>query len=152
MRKTERERDAAFAWQVFRDAVYATLSLATTDGKPYAVPVNAVTDGKAFYFHCGKEGEKMDILKQNPAVCLSAVSYAAIVPEQLTTLYRSAVVKGNAQIVTDNAEKAYALRLITEFYAPEQVAMLDTQGSCAQRAQIVKIVPAEITGKEKESD
>ena len=152
MRKTERARDAAFALRVFRDATYVTLSLVTPDGKPYAVPVNAVTDGEVFYFHCAGAGEKLDILQKNPAVCLSAVSYAAIVPEKLTTLYRSAVVKGTAEILTDLSEKAHALRLITEFYAPEQVAMLDTQGSCAQRAQIVKIVPAEITGKEKESD
>ena len=148
MRKTERERDAAFAMQVFRDADYATLSMVTPDGKPYAVPVNAVTDGAVFYFHCAGEGEKPEILRRNPAVCLSAVSYAAVVPEKLTTLYRSAVVKGSAEFVTDPAEKARALRLITERFAPEQVSMLDTHGDCAQRAVIVKILPAVITGKE----
>ena len=148
MRKTERARDAAFAMQVFRDSTYVTLSLVTPDGKPYAVPVNAVTDGQAFYFHCAGEGAKLDILRHNPAVCLSAVSYAAIVPEQLTTLYRSAVVKGTAEILTDLSEKAYALRLITAFYASDYVAMLDTRADCAQRAAIVKITPAEITGKE----
>ena len=148
MRKTERARDAAFAMQVFRDATYATLSLVTPDGKPYAVPVNAVTDGEVFYFHCAGEGMKLDVLKHNPAVCLSAVSYAAIVPEKLTTLYRSAVVKGTAEFVTDPEEKARALRLITGFYAPEFISMLDTRADCAQRAGIVKIIPAEITGKE----
>ncbi len=148
MRRTDKERDAAFAIQVFREAAYATLSLVTPDGKPYAVPVNAVTDGKAFYFHCAGEGMKLEILRQTPAVCLSAVSYAAIVPEKLTTLYRSAVAKGTAEIVTDLDEKAHALRLITEFYAPEYVSMLDTRADCTQRAVIVKIVPTEITGKE----
>lgn len=148
MRKIERARDAAFAMQVFRDATYTTLSLVTAEGKPYAVPVNAVTDGEVFYFHCAGEGQKLDILRDNPAVCLSAVSYAAIVPEKLTTLYRSAVVKGTARILTDLAEKEYAIRLITEFYAPEQMALLDTRADCARRAGIVKIVPTEITGKE----
>ena len=148
MHRTDRERDTAFAMQVFRDATYVTLSLVTADGKPYAVPVNAATDGKAFYFHCAGKGQKLDILRQNPAVCLSAVSYAAIVPEKLTTLYRSAVVKGTARILTDLAEKEYAIRLITQFYAPEQMALLDTRGDCAQRAGIVKITPMEITGKE----
>ena len=148
MRRTDKERDAAFAMQVFREATYVTLSLATLDGKPYAVPVNAVTDGKVFYFHCAGEGTKLEILQQNPAVCLSAVSYAAIIPEELTTHYRSAVAKGTAEIVADLEEKARALRLITEFYAPEQVSMLDAQGGCVHQAQIVKITPAELTGKE----
>ena len=148
MRKTERARNAAFALQVFRDATYVTLSLVTPDGKPYAVPVNAVTDGKVFYFHCAGAGEKLEILRQNSAVCLSAVSYASIVPEKLTTLYRRAVVKGTAEILTDLSEKAHALRLITEFYAPDFVSMLDSRGDCTQRAAIVKITPTEITGKE----
>lgn len=148
MRKTERERNTAFAMQVFRDATYTTLSLVAPDGKPYAVPVNAVTNGKVFYFHCAGEGMKLDILRQNSAVCLSAVSYAAIVPEKLTALYRSAVVKGTAEIVTDLDEKAHALRLITEFYAPKYISMLDTRADCARRAGIVKIIPTEITGKE----
>ena len=148
MRRTDKERDAAFAMQVFREATYVTLSLVTADDKPYAVPVNAVTDGKVFYFHCAGEGTKLELLRQNPAVCLSAVSYAAIVPEKLTTVYRSAVVKGTAQIVTDLDEKERVLRLITEFYAPEQVTMLSAQSGCAQRAQIVKIIPEDFTGKE----
>ena len=148
MRRTDKERDAAFAMQVFRDATYATLSLTDADGKPYAVPLNVATDGQVFFFHCAGEGKKLEILQQNPAVCLSAVSYVAIVPEELTTHYRSAVAKGTAEIVTNLAEKAHALRLITEFFAPEQVSMLDTQGGCTQQAVIVKITPAEITGKE----
>lgn len=148
MRRTDKERDTAFAMQVFRDATYATLSLAAPDGTPYAVPLNVVTDGQVFYFHCAGEGKKLELLQQNPSVCLSAVSYAAIVPEDLTTHYRSAVAKGTAKIVTDLEEKSRALRLITAFYAPEQVAMLDAQGDCAQRAQIVKITPSELTGKE----
>ena len=148
MRRTDKERDTAFAMQVFRDATYATLSLAAPDGTPYAVPLNVATDGQNFYFHCAGEGQKLELLQQNPSVCLSAVSYAVIVPEDLTTHYRSAVAKGTAEILTDLAEKSYALRLITEFYAPEQVAMLDTRGDCAQQAQIVKITPIELTGKE----
>ena len=148
MRRTDRERDAAFALQVFREAAYATLSLVTSEGKPYAVPVNTVTDGDVFYFHCAAGGAKLELLKQNPAVCLSAVSHAAIVPEKLTTVYRSAVAKGTAEIVTDPAEKARALYLITEFFAPEQVTMLDTNGDCAHQAAIIKITPTEITAKE----
>ena len=40
MRRKDRERDAAFAWQVMTAAPYATLSLVDESGKPYAVPVS----------------------------------------------------------------------------------------------------------------
>ena len=40
MCRKDKERDAAFAWQVLRDATYATLAMTDSDGAPYCVPVN----------------------------------------------------------------------------------------------------------------
>ena len=76
MRRKDKERDAAFAWQVLRDATYATLAMTDSDGAPYCVPVNHVADeaGNAVYFHCAGAGRKWDILTKEPPVCLSAVS------------------------------------------------------------------------------
>ena len=53
MRRKDRQRDAAFAWQVMREAPYATLSLADGAGRPYAVPVSQAADEEAgaIYFH-----------------------------------------------------------------------------------------------------
>ena len=58
MRRKDKERDAAFAWQVLRDATYATLAMTDSDGAPYCVPVNHVADeqGNAVYFHCAGAG------------------------------------------------------------------------------------------------
>ena len=76
MRRKDKERDAAFAWQVLRDATYATLAMTDSDGAPYCVPVNHVADeqGNAVYFHCAGAGRKWDILTKEPPVCLSVVS------------------------------------------------------------------------------
>ena len=38
MRRKDKERDAAFAWQVMAEAPYATLSLVDGEGRPYSVP------------------------------------------------------------------------------------------------------------------
>ena len=60
MRRKDKERDAAFAWQVLREAQYATLAMTDTDGTPYCVPVNhiAAAPGNAIYFHCAGAGRK----------------------------------------------------------------------------------------------
>lgn len=96
MRRKDKERDAAFAWQVLRDATYATLAMTDSDGAPYCVPVNHVADeqGNAVYFHCAGAGRKWDILTKEPPVCLSAVSKAELIPGELTTAYKSALVQG----------------------------------------------------------
>ena len=120
MRRKDKERDAAFAWQVLRDATYATLAMTDSDGAPYCVPVNHVADeaGNAVYFHCAGAGRKWDILTKEPPVCLSAVSKAELIPGELTTAYKSALVQGRAVLVQDPEEKLYALKLLVQALDP----------------------------------
>ena len=75
MRKKSREMGAEWALEVMDKAPYITASMADGDGMPYSVPLSlARTDEKTFYFHCATEGKKLDILRENPCVCLTAVS------------------------------------------------------------------------------
>ena len=117
MRMKNRQRDEAFAWEVLRQSVYATLALVKDDGTPIAVPINAVGDEvyKVIYFHCAGVGEKWEILEKNPHVSLSVVSHAAIKPMAFDTVYRAArFVLGNKNIPSvfsiqrsDEAEAAF---------------------------------------------
>ena len=75
MRKAGRRKDAAWALEVFDKAPYITVSMTRPDGTPYGLPLSLVRkDEQTFYFHCAGEGEKLDCLKANPTVSLSAVS------------------------------------------------------------------------------
>ena len=100
MLRKDRERDAAFAWEVFQKAPYATLSLTDEVGKPYAIPISPVVDEAyhVVYFHCAGHGEKWELLAKNPPVCLSAVSYAAAIPNEFSMAYASAVLHGRAEV------------------------------------------------------
>ena len=155
MRRKDKERDAAFAWQVLRDAKYVTLAMTDTDGTPYCVPVNHIADeqGDAIYFHCAGAGRKWDILAKEPPVCLSAVSRAELLPGELTTAYDSAIVHGSAMVVRDAEEKMHALMLLVQALDPVSMsrAVLCAEHSM-QRTMLVKIVPEIITGKESFGD
>ncbi len=155
MRRKDKERDAAFAWQVLRDAPYAVVAMTAEDGTPYCVPVNHIADeaGNAIYFHCAGAGRKWDILVKEPPVCLTAVSKAAIVPGELTTAYDSAVVHGRAFVVRDAEEKWHALRLLVQSLDPVSVekARMCSQQSM-DRTMIVKIVPETVSGKQSHGD
>lgn len=111
MRLKDLERDEAFAWEVLKKAPYATLAMTGADGAPYCVPINHVADEtyRVLYFHCAGAGEKWEVLKTNPQVCLTAVSRMSIVPNEFDTAYDSAVVRGQAQVVTDDGERTKAL-------------------------------------------
>ena len=151
MRRKDRERDEAFAWEVLKSAPYAALSMTGQDGTPYCVPVNHVVDEtyKVLYFHCAGAGEKWQLLEKEPPVCLTAVSRMSIVPNEFETAYDSAVVRGQAQVVTDDGERTKALLLLVEALDPKGMGGLAAcMDRCFAATKIVKIVPREITGKQ----
>lgn len=151
MRRKDKERDAAFAWQVMETAPYATLSLTDTDGRPYAVPVSqgVWTEKNAVYFHCAPAGRKYDIFKDGCEAVLSAVSRAEVVPEKYTVSYASAVARGQLEIVTDEAERMRAMEILCrQFGADAGAGLADCMKHTGPRTCLVRLTVAEITGKE----
>lgn len=123
MRKANRRKDANWALDVLKKAPYITLSMVRPDGTPYAVALNIACKNKTtFYFHCAYDGEKIDCLRCNPIVSLSAVSRCTPKFEKekgnFTEYFNSAIALGVAEQVKDEAEKIEALRLICKRFLP----------------------------------
>ena len=122
--------DATFALEVFDKAPYVTVSMTRPDGSPYGLPLSLVrTDGKTFYFHCAKEGEKLDCISHNPIVSLSAVTrcspYFEPASGNFTLGYKSATAIGKAELVTEREEKIEALRAICLRFLPHHMEAFD---------------------------
>lgn len=130
MRKKSRRKDSKWALEVFDRAPFVTLSLTRPDGLPYGIPISIIRKGDStFYFHCAGEGEKLDCLKSNPMVSLSAVSKCTPKFEEekqnYTMYYNSAIALGKAEIVEDDTEKIDALRLLCERFLPKYMDNFD---------------------------
>lgn len=126
MRKADRQKDADWALDIFDRAPYVTVSMIRPDGTPYGLPLSLVrSNEKTFYFHCAGEGEKIDCIMANPTVSLSAVNRCKpefeVAKKNFTMHYQSATAIGTAEIVNNNAEKAFALRLLCERFLPNSM-------------------------------
>ena len=91
------------------------------DGKVYVVPMNygcETEDGGrlTFYFHCAREGRKMDVLKKNPQVCLELDGkhelMEAEVPCGYSYYFESLIGNGRVEMLSEPVEKVRALRII----------------------------------------
>lgn len=156
MRKSARARGAEWALEVFDRAPYVTVSMTRPDGSPYGLPLSLVRkDDVTFYFHCAREGEKIDCLRRSPVVSLSAVSRCSPRYEaeknNFTEYYRSAVASGTAEFVTDPAEKIEALRLLCMRFLPGYMEHFDA--AISRSLDITEVVRITLTeppvGKEK---
>ncbi|EJP22402.1 pyridoxamine 5'-phosphate oxidase [Peptostreptococcaceae bacterium AS15] len=151
MRRKDRQKDEKFALEVVDSSQFANISM--YDGKePYTVVISHVRKGESIYFHCAKAGRKIDILKENPRVCVSFVSQniPTYETDNFTTLFKSAIFYGNAVFVTDEDEKKDALKILCEKYLPEYMENFD---SAMKRSfavtQIIRIDFESFSAKEK---
>lgn len=148
MRKSLRQKDAEWAMAVFDKAPYVTVSMCRPDGTPYGLPLSLVRKGNIFYFHCADEGEKIDCLRYNPVVSLSAVSKCTPAFEEdkrnYTEHYQSAIAVGRCETVEDREEKIEALKYLCERFLPKYMNYFDEAISRSiDRTTVIKITLTE---------
>ena len=126
------------------------LSLTDGSGVPYGVPMSYCWDGGRLYFHCAKEGRKLDIIRANPLVSFCVTDMDTVVPEKFTTYFRSVIVSGRAVIAsTENeASRRAALRLFCGKYSPDIPGKEKEISNSLPRVTIIEVIPEEISGKQ----
>ena len=118
---------------------------------PYVVPVSfgmEVVDNKAIiYFHCAKEGFKVDLLKENPFVCVEGDIFIKVEKTEhgITARYESVIGFGECQFITDIDEIKHGLKVLLEHYGHDEYP-LDRCGGM-EHLLLGKIVLEKITGK-----
>ena len=124
---------------------------------PYIVPMNFgyifENDRLVLYFHCAKEGKKLDIIKSNPAACFEMDCSSKIIPGEKACNYsidfESVIGFGNIVITGDGEieEKRKALNLIMQKYAPEK--MFEFSGTDIDSVTVLKFIVDDFTGKRR---
>lgn len=95
------------------------LAVQGDDGYPYAVPLSyAYEDGK-LWFHCAREGHKLDAILRDPRVSFCVVDRDQVVPLEYTTYFRSVILFGKARVLEGPTEIRAALEKLALRYAPE---------------------------------
>jgi uncharacterized protein len=141
------------------------------DGFPQVIPMNFVFaktrhemkmnkhstpfNSDAIYIH----SHPIENIKRNSKVGFEVDQHVCFLPSyyfhptdasQADTLYISVVIKGNAYLVDDAIEKAFALNLLMKKYQTEGIYESLNQSMRSVRAvSVIKIVPQDIRGKYK---
>jgi len=102
---------------------FCNMSMVDEQGSPYVIPMNFGYYDDHIYFHSAPAGKKIDILKNNPEVCLSfsADHQLRWVNEDVACSwgmkYRSVLAYGKVEFIDDFDQKEEALKVIMKNYS-----------------------------------
>ena len=120
MRRSDRQLPQDEAVRIINQSESGILSL-SMDNMPYGVPLNPVICGNIIYFHCAKEGLKIDIINNNPYGHFVFVSKCEVIKEKATTLYESVMVHGKLRYVDAIEEKNIAYKALIDRYMDSNI-------------------------------
>lgn len=121
------------------------LSLCGDGGYPYGIPMDFVYIKGRLYFHCAKEGHKIDALERSDKVSF-CVFDEGVQKEDWSLYFNSVVVFGRMSIVSDD-RKIPILRELGRKYYPDDESVENEIAKNGSKAYVLELIPEHITGK-----
>ncbi|MGE5514302.1 MAG: pyridoxamine 5'-phosphate oxidase family protein [Bacteroidota bacterium] len=98
------------------------------DGQPFVIPTNAWRVGDALHFHCARNGRMAEVMGAGAPLCVTVTLMDGLVLARSlmhhSMNYRSVMLFGVAEEVTDPAEKASLLTALVEHMHPGRAALV----------------------------
>ncbi len=130
-----------------------TVRIGMNDGEcPYVVPVSfgldTSGDSPVIYFHCAKQGHKVELLGDRKPVFVEADTFFKVQKTMIgiTARYESVMGKGICERITDQDEVLKGLRLLLDHYGQFGYPLDRCRGM--KHLYVYRIELAELTGKQ----
>lgn len=135
---------------VLREAKHVTVAMSLND-EPYLVTLSHVYDdrGRCIYFHCAREGKKIEILRSNNRVWGQGLIDGGYQQGSCDHFFKTTQFYGRVTFVEDLEEKGYALKLMIKKLDenPEKVIKEQITSDSLRRALIGRIDISFMSGK-----
>ena len=150
MRRFKQQLSHEDCEQILSEATSGVLALSGDDGYPYAVPLSHVYQDGKLYFHCAKEGHKIDAIRRSDKVSFCVIAQDKVIPSKRTTAYISVIAFGRAVIVDDDPGMRLIAGLIGEKFSADYRSDCQKETDqmiAADRMYCLEITVEHLTGK-----
>ncbi len=140
---------------ILKKGKYTIISLCK-ENKPYIVALSYGYDESkhALYFHCAKEGQKLDFIKSNPYVCGTIIEDNGY-KDGCGQAFRSIVFRGKIVIIEELEEKKYGFDILIDQLENDPNTIKSKflkKDTTYENSGILRLDITDITGKEEKSD
>ena len=147
MRRSKQALKEEECKRILDNACRGFLSVIGDGGYPYSVPINFVFEDGRLYFHCAKEGHKLDALRACDKACFTVLDKPEKEPGDWWYHVKSVICFGRIRILEGEAERHARLRSLAQKYFPEGY---DTESDITRngpRAEILELTVEHMSGK-----
>lgn len=137
--------------RIIKSCEVCNVGMIDLENKPYTLPFNFGFEDQTVYLHSGPVGKKIDILRNNPEVCITFSTDHELYKQSEDVAcsygmkYRSVLVQGKLEFVEDADEKIRILNIIMQQYT--QRDDFKYSGPSVANVAVMRIKAETITAK-----
>ncbi len=147
MRRYKQQLDESDCIEILKSEPRGVLSMIGDDGYPYGIPLDHwYSDGK-LYFHCAKEGHKLDAITTCDKVCYCVYDNGYRKEGEWALNIRSVVVFGKIHIIEDETKKKEICTNLCRKFTDDEKYLQKELETSFPRVCCLELVPEHMTGK-----
>ena len=147
MRRFKQQLSEGESLAILNSAIRGFLSVIGDGGYPYAVPINFVYDEGSIFFHCAKEGHKLDAIRYCDKACFTVLDEPEKEPGDWWYHVRSVICFGRVHVIENEDERLRRLRQLGRKYFPEGYDLEGEVTHSGPNAVVLKFEIEHFTGK-----
>ena len=149
MRRKKQQLTNSECETVLQTETRGVLSLIGENGYPYGIPMNHYycAENGRLYFHCAREGHKIDALKACEKACYTVFDKGYRKDGEWAFNVKSVVIFGTIRLVEDEETTRRICTAICRKFTDDEDYLQWELEHALQRVQCLELTPAHITGK-----
>ena len=149
MRRHNQQLTSDECVEVLNRCTSGVLAVLGDDDYPYAVPLSYAYKDGCLWFHGALTGHKIDAIDGCPKVSFCVIDKDDVVPEKLTTVYRSVIAFGKAHVLDDERKIAQGARILGEKYLRGMSDRVESEiAQSMPKLTVIRMDIEHMTGKE----
>ena len=133
--------------RILENAYRGFLSVNGDGGYPYTVPINFVLESGKLYFHCAKEGHKLDAIRACDKACFTVLDEPEKEPGDWWYHVKSVICFGRIAILADEAVRQEVFRSMGRKYFPDTYDTVTDILKNGPKAEILELTIEHLRGK-----
>lgn len=149
MRRFKQQVSDETCRKILREEWRGVFAVHGEDGYPYALPIDFYynEDKNKIYFHCAKEGHKLDAIRADNRVSFCVYDKGFRKDGDWALNITSVIIFGRIRIIDDPDETLVTVRKFGEKFFPTQKELDDEILRSLARVQMLELTPDHMTGK-----